>query len=313
MGKRKHEAESGEEHIEESEIEIPGQEMQRITKPPGNPFHLTSGGHMLGWRRQHIDHRDKLLKDHIKRLFKKPHKIPSATDISKLLHPVYDQGQLGSCTGNGGAVSIARAHSAYLYLGEQIDYSRLWLYYQARALEGSVDYDAGAEVRDIFKAANKVGVLLEKDWPYDIETFADTPTQEQNDAALKHILLSYYAIKDGDLGSVQQCLVGSETLAPHPVCFGCPVYEAINNPPYYANRKKHIIPMPRANEAPEGGHCMDIIGYDNRDQTMKVRNSWGPAWGDAGEAWIPYEYFRKLCTDLWVSIVEADAQPPPAK
>ena len=43
-----------------------------------------------------------------------------------------------------------------------------------------------------------------------------------------------------------------------------------------------------------GGHAMCIVGYDDSkgiSGAFKVRNSWGPFWGDHGHVWIGYETF----------------------
>ena len=44
--------------------------------------------------------------------------------------------------------------------------STLFLYYVTRSLEGTVDVDAGATIRNTIKAANEFGVATEKFWPY---------------------------------------------------------------------------------------------------------------------------------------------------
>ena len=77
------------------------------------------------------------------------------------------------------------------------------------------------------------------------------------------------------------------------------------------------IPFPDPSESIEGGHAVAAVGYDD---TMKIenlkkgsgtgsnsmrgalliRNSWGPAWGEEGYGWLPYEYvLRGLAEDFW--------------
>src|SRR3984893_6029683 len=72
--------------------------------------------------------------------------LPPATDLRPQCPPVYDQGMLGSCTANaiGGAIEFDR-------LKQQLpDFvpSRLFIYYNERVIEGTVDLDAGAMIRD---------------------------------------------------------------------------------------------------------------------------------------------------------------------
>jgi C1A family cysteine protease len=79
------------------------------------------------------------------------------------LFPVFDQGQLGSCTAN--AVAAAVEYDAKLNGSDPGALSRLWIYYE-RKIEGSpADRDTGAYGRDGFKVCKTLGVPLEKDWP----------------------------------------------------------------------------------------------------------------------------------------------------
>ena len=43
------------------------------------------------------------------------------------------------------------------------------------------------------------------------------------------------------------------------------------------------------------------VGYDDSNQWMIVRNSWGPGWGMAGYFTLPYTYLSQasLATDFW--------------
>src|SRR5439155_537525 len=75
------------------------------------------------------------------------------------LPPVFDQGQLGSCTAN--AVAGAVEYDAKLNGTDPGALSRLWIYYYERKIEGSpADQDTGAYGRDGFKVCKTVGVRL---------------------------------------------------------------------------------------------------------------------------------------------------------
>ena len=62
-------------------------------------------------------------------------KIDDEVDPRKDLPPVFDQGQLGSCTAN--AVAAAVEYDAKLNGNDPGTLSRLWIYYYERKLEGS--------------------------------------------------------------------------------------------------------------------------------------------------------------------------------
>ena len=59
--------------------------------------------------------------------------------------------------------------------------------------------------------------------------------------------------------------------------------------------------MPQPNEQLLGGHAVSILGYNTVTQRWKVRNSWGPNWGDTGYFYLPFEYITEgqLASDLW--------------
>jgi len=86
--------------------------------------------------------------------------IPSSVDLSKKCPPVYDQGQLGSCTANAIAAAIEFDQK------KKFVPSRLFIYYNERVIEGTVASDAGAQIRDGIKTVANQGVPPEKEWPY---------------------------------------------------------------------------------------------------------------------------------------------------
>jgi hypothetical protein len=92
--------------------------------------------------------------------------LPTKVDMRRQCPPVYDQGQLGSCTGN----AIGAAFQFDLRKQKLDDFvpSRLFIYYNEREIEGTVDSDSGAMIRDGMKSIAKVGVCSEDRWPYDI-------------------------------------------------------------------------------------------------------------------------------------------------
>lgn len=38
-------------------------------------------------------------------------------------------------------------------------------------------------------------------------------------------------------------------------------------------------------------HAMVLSGYDDSKHAFRVRNSWGPSWGDNGSIWVDYDFF----------------------
>ena len=96
--------------------------------------------------------------------------LPPKKDLSGECPPVYDQGELGSCTANaiGGAHEFEqRKQNAK----KAFTPSRLFIYYNERAIEGTVNEDSGAMIRDGIKSV--------------VSAPADPPVAESKACALK--------------------------------------------------------------------------------------------------------------------------------
>src|SRR6184192_3498556 len=96
--------------------------------------------------------------------------LPPRTDLRRRCPAVYDQGQLGSCTANAiaGAIQFDRIKQK---LGTQFTPSRLFIYYNERAMEHTVNSDSGAQIRDGIKSVGNQGDCPETEWPYVIAKF----------------------------------------------------------------------------------------------------------------------------------------------
>src|SRR5947209_5551253 len=103
----------------------------------------TQPARRFGWRPETPDQRDHQF-DHAKVLRRLRQKLPAKVDLRTLaLHaPVFDQGNLGSCTAN----AIGKAYEFAQRKQGLADYapSRLFIYYGEREIENSINYDAGA-------------------------------------------------------------------------------------------------------------------------------------------------------------------------
>ena len=149
------------------------------------------------------------LRDHIADASELP--VLDEVDPRKDLPPVFDQGQLGSCTAN--AVAAAVEYDAKLNDSDPGLLSRLWIYYYERKLEGSpADQDTGAYGRDGFKVCKTIGVPLEKDWPYDIAKFSQEPSAELADEAREHRISNYRRVPR-NLDSIKAVLSNRQTMA----------------------------------------------------------------------------------------------------
>jgi C1A family cysteine protease len=212
--------------------------------------------------------------------------LPAKVDLSKNCPPVYDQGQLGSCTANAIAAAIEFDQK------KRFVPSRLFIYYNERAMEGTIASDSGAQIRDGIKSVATQGAPPEKDWPYEIAKFSEKPSKEAFTDAKANLVTLYQRLVQ-DFSSMRGCLATG-----YPFVFGFTVYESFEGDKV---AKTGIVPMPLSDEKTVGGHAVLAVGYDDTSREFLVRNSWGPKWGLKGYFKIPYAYLTspKLASDFW--------------
>jgi C1A family cysteine protease len=216
--------------------------------------------------------------------------LPSSVDLRPDLPPVYDQGQLGSCTAN--AIAAAFEYEQRKEALTDFMPSRLFIYYNERVIEGTVDEDSGAMIRDGIKAVHKLGVCPEDVWPYDIAQFAAKPPTPAYEQATAHQATLYRRVLPV-LHQMQGCLASGT-----PFVLGFSVYESFESQEV---AKTGVVPLPPRGEKLLGGHAVLAVGYDDSQQRFLIRNSWGPKWGMAGYCTMPYGYLTdpSLARDFW--------------
>ena len=178
--------------------------------------------------------------------------------------------------------------------------SRLFLYYNERAIEGTVSTDSGANIRDGIKSINSQGLCNASFWSYIIKKFAIQPPKSAYTEAAKHPAVQYQRVPQ-DINQIKSVLAGG-----FPVIFGFTVYESFESE---AMAKTGILNLPANGEQILGGHAVLASGFEDATQRIIVRNSWGTGWGLNGTGYytMPYAYITNpnLASDLWtVSLVK---------
>ncbi|OLQ08589.1 putative peptidase C1-like protein [Symbiodinium microadriaticum] len=219
--------------------------------------------------------------------------------------PIFEQGNLGSCTAN----ALAAAFHFTLHKMTVEDHkdfadftpSRLFIYYNERVVEGSVNRDAGAMIRDGIKTMAKLGVCPESVWKYDDgpDFFKQQPDSKAYEIAAKCKVMGYARVKQ-TLDQLKMCIKSG-----YPFVFGFAVLSSFQTAEV-ARTGKMVMPQPHEKQL--GGHAVCAVGYDDFQQCFIVRNSWGAEWGDKGYFYMPYHYILHplLCSDFWaINWVEA--------
>ena len=217
--------------------------------------------------------------------------LPKKVDLRPQCPPVYDQGQLGSCTAN--AIGAALQFNQMKQGQKSFTPSRLFIYYNERVMEHTVNEDSGAMIRDGIKSVAKQGAPSEAaDWPYVISKFRTKPPKIAYTHALKYQAILYQRLPR-TLDQFKGCLA-----AGFPFVFGIGVYESFESA---AVARNGIVPMPKKTEQSLGGHAILAVGYDDAQKRFIVRNSWGTDWGLKGYFTLPYAYLldANLADDFW--------------
>jgi C1A family cysteine protease len=164
---------------------------------------------------------------------------------------------------------------------------RLFVYYNERAMENTINDDSGAMLRDGIKSVAQEGVCPEKMWPYDPTPFPPNrhltkkPSASCYKEALKHTAVEYRRVTR-NLSQMKGCLASG-----YPFVLGFTVYDSFESDTV---AKTGVVPMPARREHVLGGHAVLAVGYDDRQSRFRMRNSWGRAWGVKGYFTMPYAY-----------------------
>jgi hypothetical protein len=189
-----------------------------------------------------------------------PAAVKPIADVIHLRHvPAFDQGQLGSCTGN--AMAGALMTDPYYVAGRILDETAaVGLYEQATTLDSQAGSyppdDTGSSGLAVAKAAKAKGYL----------------TSYAHAFGFSHAL-------------------GALTLAP--VIAGINWYTSFDSP-----LPSGECPL-TAGATVRGGHEIELFGLNVESKQIWAYQSWGPGWGGLknGTFWFSYDTFERLLTE----------------
>jgi C1A family cysteine protease len=209
--------------------------------------------------------------------------LPERVDLRQFCSPVEHQENTNSCVANA-VVSALEMHQ--IKAGQPLkDMSRLFVYYNSRAVSNTQNKDGGTAVHHAMAAVLAHGCCEENLWPFQKAMINTKPSQACYVNASFNQAIQFARTPHG-----QQALgVLAEGL---PIVFGmmAPIqYYAVAN-------ETGVMPKPGDIQVPPipTAHAMLIVGYDLADRTYLVRNSFGTSFGENGYCRIPFETL-----DVW--------------
>lgn len=218
--------------------------------------------------------------------------LPPIKDLRAINPPIYNQGNLNTCTAQvmAALIDITRVASEMPLASP----SRLFIYWFTRAITGQQNVDNGASIKDSISAVLNHGYCFESLWPYVQDNLFLSPSALAQSDSLAHRVNEKIAL-DG-LQQIKQSISNSR-----PVAFGLRVYSSF----FDADENNGVVPIPDPNE-PSFGHAGLLVGYDDAQNRLIMRNSWGlqmqdgTPCGDQGYYYLPYDYFSgPFTSDYW--------------
>jgi C1A family cysteine protease len=212
-------------------------------------------------------------------------------DLRKYCSPVEDQYLISSCAPNStvGALEFLEIRNGIKYT----DLSRMFIYYNARLMEGKELEDCGSYIRLAFGTLASIGVCTEEIWPYDTSAVYQRPSWKAYRDAYAHKIDAFYQIDDFDADRDEK--IKEALRSNHAVVFGMMIDQD-----YIQTGFDGVISMPKKIRPRPGMHAQLIVGYTR--QYWILKNSWSSSWADGGYCYVPFAYLNEsMASDFWVA------------
>jgi C1A family cysteine protease len=172
----------------------------------------------LGWIPDIPDHRDFVYAA-------APKAYPSMVNLNSQCPPVYDQRTLSSCVGNGVSMVCQFNAIRQKLKKSNIMPSRLFVYWNARAYEGTTNVDEGCQIRDAIKGVAKLGIPIASYWPYILKNVNVQPIPSAYKEGANHKAIQYARLENTNLNILKGCLAEG-----FPFVFGAAIYQSFMTP-----------------------------------------------------------------------------------
>jgi hypothetical protein len=282
-------------------------------------FHL-SNGRATGWRPDTPDPvNDWKLS---KKLGSLKRKTPQNPGLNPAFFPqIRDQGQIGSCVAHA-----VRTCLAYKFIekndellsskwGKTWDLSPLAGYWLVREIEGTINEDAGSEIRNCMTAARHHGFPTEESWPYIESRFKRKPSAAAFKTGRWHQATpeSYRCDEDRNRAkTIDRMLQALD--AGMPIAYGSGWFDNFNQAD-----NTGVLPAPKGPMT--SGHAYTCLWADTDARLFWGENSWSNQWGGPipramasklrfsedkfGYIGMPFSFVLDgICDDIWAVDIE---------
>lgn len=202
--------------------------------------------------------------------------IPSKFSLKEYIKYLPDQENIDCCAASA---SLLASEILYSQNNRSIHFSRLFLYYMARKIQGRIG-GKGASLECTLQAMKDYGVPPNINWPFTYARMNTEPSIPSINEARNFKISGYEQIFPNQfneyISNNMPVIIGIRTGR---------LFWKLTGP----IEEQNYIPI-GVNNRPAYGHALTIIGYDNyiNNGSWIVANSTGLKWGDKGYGAIPY-------------------------
>jgi len=207
--------------------------------------------------------------------------LPRKTNNMNVMFPVRDQGSQGSCAAMSAAAMKEFQEIKDVNIKEYLSPQFIYNLRDNQDTEGMTN-------RDLMKILQNKGVCFESTFPYGT---MKSPSSKSLMEALSFRINNYARIYN--LEELKQALY-----IKGPCIVAIPVYN-------YTDK----LWYERPGDSFLGGHDMCAVDYDDDEQVIWIRNSWGNEFGLGGYTKMPYSEFG-LAWEWWSSVDLETTYPP---
>jgi C1A family cysteine protease len=159
--------------------------------------------------------------------------------------------------------------------------------------------NAGTPLRATLKVLKRFGLPPAAYWPATPEHLGAEPSGFLFAFAKEFADLLYVRLDSPQTeGRQVLAMVKAFIAAGFPIAFGFSVFDSLSTDPG--------VPYPSCFDTLCGGQTAVVAGYSDAIRVrsergaLRIRTTWGGAWGEAGYGWLPYRFVTdRLAVDFW--------------